>query len=81
MKHKDMKAILLATRNSLSRIWALLRNEIESLLKDKQSLLIIFLLPLAVMLPFKFTNIGEAQREESEKVKKVPKKKMEGTAP
>ncbi|NMC08395.1 MAG: ABC transporter permease [Candidatus Lokiarchaeota archaeon] len=61
MKHKDMKAILLATRNSLSRIWALLRNEIESLLKDKQSLLIIFLLPLAVMLPFKFTNIGEAK--------------------
>lgn len=60
MKHKDMKAILLATRNSLSRIWALLRNEIEALLKDKQSLAIIFLLPLAVMLPFKFTNLGEA---------------------
>ncbi len=58
MKHPTTKSSALALRNSLSRIWALLRNEIESLLKDKQSLMIIFLLPLAVMIPFKFVNLG-----------------------
>lgn len=58
MKHPSRKSPALALRNSLSRIWALLRNEIESLLKDKQSLAIIFLLPIAVMIPFKFTDLG-----------------------
>ncbi|MEX2681119.1 MAG: hypothetical protein Q6373_005935, partial [Candidatus Sigynarchaeota archaeon] len=58
MKHSKKKTHVLALRNSLSRIWALLRNEIESLLKDKQSLLIIFLLPIAVMIPFKFVDLG-----------------------
>ncbi len=58
MKHPTTKSSALALRNSLSRIWALLRNEIESLLKDKQSLLIIFLLPLAIMIPFKFVDMG-----------------------
>nr|MDO8085690.1 ABC transporter permease [Candidatus Sigynarchaeum springense] len=58
MKHPSTKSLALALRNSLSRIWALLRNEIESLLKDKQSLLIIFLLPIAIMIPFKFVNLG-----------------------
>jgi hypothetical protein len=58
MKHPTTKSTALALRNSLSRIWALLRNEIESLLKDKQSLMIIFLLPLAVMIPFKFVDMG-----------------------
>ena len=46
------KQLLFSLRWSLLRIWALFRNEIESLLKDKQSLLIIFLVPLAVMVPF-----------------------------
>ncbi len=58
MKHPTPKSTALALRNSLSRIWALLRNEIESLLKDKQSLMIIFLLPLAVMIPFKFVDMS-----------------------
>jgi ABC-2 type transport system permease protein len=39
-------------KGGLGRIVALFRNEIEFMLKDKQSLLIVFLLPIAVMIPF-----------------------------
>jgi hypothetical protein len=52
MKHQDMKSIVFATKGSLSRVWSLFRNEIEALLKDRQSLLIVFLLPIVVMIPF-----------------------------
>lgn len=51
-KHISPKALLFSLRWSMFRIWALFRNEIESMLKDKQSLLIIFIVPLAVMVPF-----------------------------
>ncbi|HME54854.1 MAG TPA: ABC transporter permease [Candidatus Lokiarchaeia archaeon] len=52
MKHLDLKSIAFASKGSLSRIWSLFRNEIESLLRDRQSLLIVFLLPIVVMIPF-----------------------------
>lgn len=52
MKHLDLKSIAFAAKGSLSRIWSLFRNEIEGLLRDRQSLLIIFLLPIVVMIPF-----------------------------
>ncbi|MHA1846583.1 MAG: ABC transporter permease [Promethearchaeota archaeon] len=52
MKKIELKAMLYSLKWSMNRIWALFRNEIESLLKDKQSLLIVFLLPIALMVPF-----------------------------
>ncbi|MFX0101271.1 MAG: ABC transporter permease [Candidatus Hodarchaeota archaeon] len=52
MKVIDLKVVFFNLRWSLKRMWALLRNEIEFMLKDKQSLLIVFLLPIGILIPF-----------------------------
>ncbi|MHA1716941.1 MAG: ABC transporter permease [Promethearchaeota archaeon] len=52
MKQRSLKDALYSMKWSFKRIWALFRNEIEALLKDKQSLMIVFLLPLAILIPF-----------------------------
>ncbi len=63
MKRWNLKRLSFAWKGSASRVWALFRNEIEALLKDKQSLLIIFLLPIIIMIPFWEPPAGESEGE------------------
>ncbi|MBD3188067.1 ABC transporter permease subunit [Candidatus Bathyarchaeota archaeon] len=52
MKRIDLMSFFYSLKWSFKRIWALFRNEIETLIKDKQSLLIVFLVPVAILIPF-----------------------------
>ncbi|MHA1700031.1 MAG: hypothetical protein ACTSWN_14415, partial [Promethearchaeota archaeon] len=63
MKIINLKNLIFSLKWSLKRIWALFQNEIESLLKDRQSLLIVFLVPLLILIPFHESISGKTEEE------------------